>query len=60
MKKPPRGGFFVGHERVLFGAIAYRAPSGQNTANRSPRNSSEDTMGTAITFKRPDGKEASG
>src|SRR5919198_2683230 len=40
--------------------IALGAPSGQNTANRSPRNSPEDTMGTTITFKRPDGKDAAG
>src|ERR1700757_1208551 len=60
MKKPPQGGFFVVHARVLSGAIAYRARSGQNTAERSPRNASEDTMGTSITFKRPDGKDASG
>jgi carboxymethylenebutenolidase len=45
---------------VLSGAIAYRSLKRQNAANRSPRNSSEDTMGTAITFKRPDGKDASG
>jgi len=49
-----------GHESVLVVAIAYRVRSGQNAANHPPENLSEDTMGTAITFKRPDGKDASG
>jgi carboxymethylenebutenolidase len=40
--------------------IAPRARTRQDTANRSPKDASEDTMGTSITFKRPDGKDASG
>ncbi|TWB52620.1 carboxymethylenebutenolidase [Bradyrhizobium sacchari] len=59
-RKGRRAAQHPGHESVLFGAIAYRAHSRQNTAKRSPRNSPEDTMGTAITFKRPDGKDAAG
>src|SRR5260370_38522026 len=35
-------------------------PADKMAADRPPRKSPEDLMGTSISFKRPDGKDASG
>src|ERR1700750_3483129 len=40
--------------------IASRPHSSQNSGNRPLRKSAEEPMGTSITFKRPDGKDANG